>query len=734
MKRDSSQRSTNYTKAALLGSYKTHYHAFEKTYKRSIPFVLLLQIGKFLETYDESARIISRELSMRLGTKGVDRNDWAGFPIGSAETHTQTLAKRGYAVIKMIQTENSETKKQRTSSSSSSSSSSHTNRVTLPAETICMVSDKPLAIVQGNTILFYFADTNTYKELLLDTTDQLICKMMEHQPCELIISSHASSIKSIRHLFTDCYIRQYFELGFSPIHTLQKYLTILSRTDLLPTLEETSCQTNIPTMEIDARTALNLTLFDKKGSLLESLSNTMTRSATSVLRHMLYNPLHDDLGIKRRQTRLKHLIGNHMLDIVHQNKPKSISLATSRHPLFKTKPDEFVTTEENVSKFLNTIQKSILEVQLWQKWVQLLKRADIAVSILFPDMPPLSDMKSGSDKEELASELKRFNQRHSFTAVVVKTGLYKNLFETDVANESLVAQDNELKIQSKTQKLIRFDSRAIQCARLACSETAIRNVMENAATIKLWLKLFQKNYTPDFFELFSESECFVCLAYYFKYNDQTTTWPVFNDRMDVEGMELPQNMTPRGQKWVPNDFKQTKFILLKGCNGSGKTTYMRTLAINSLLAHCGLPVFAQSFQTTLLDSLFMRIGSSDSLAEGKSSFVVEMEHMRDIAAKMTQNSALFIDELGCSCDSESGKKICEHFIRKIKEKNPVCIFATHFDIKDESGREMGMTDQGEYTYMIQDYGQNQSNKNALAVAERCGFPASVLYHAERLLR
>jgi DNA mismatch repair protein MutS len=245
-----------------------------------------------------------------------------------------------------------------------------------------------------------------------------------------------------------------------------------------------------------------------------------------------------------------------------------------------------------------------------------------------------------------------------------------------------------------------------------------------------WLETFQETFSPLLFEKLAEIECYVSLAYFFKHTTQSITWPEFDETVQACTMELPTKMT-NIEDWVKNN-STDQFILLKGSNGSGKTSYMRTLAINLLLAHCGLPVFATNFQTNILDSIFMRIGSSDCLAEGKSSFVVEMQHMKSIADTMTSNSALFIDELGCSCDGESGKKICEYFINKIQETGCLCVFATHFDLKAEIVKEMGMND-GNYTYRIQDYGKNNSNKNAIAVAERCGFPSSVLYFAERLL-
>lgn len=720
MKRPSGERS-----APLIGPYTTHYNAFAKLYKRNIPFIFFIQIGKFLEAYNDSAKIVSEQLSMKLTKKAG--NDWTGFPISSGDTHTKTLAEKGYAVIKMIQTENEETKKQRTGEGNSKKA----NRVVLPGETICMVCDKPLAIVQGTSVLFYFGDTNTYKEFSLENVDQLICKLMQYEPCELIISSMATFIKSIRHLFPQCYIRQYFELGFTPMNTLQKYLSILCQTDKVKTLQEKYSE-NIPTVRLDARTTLNLTLFDTKQSLIELIAKNMSSAGKTYLRNMLYNPLACEESIKDRQDRVKELMDNDFIDTLVQNKPKKNTLATNRHPLFKTKVEQFVTTESNVKKFSDIIIKASLEIELWKKWMATLQTSGVAVLISFPYTPTPDEiqMETQSD-EELLNELRTFNDNHIFEARIVSSGIWKHLFETDIENENLVRKDTRLKVQSKTQKVIRFDSPEIQSARLACAENATRKVMESAEQMKDWIKHFQSNFTPEFFEQFSHMECYVCLAHYFKYCQQNLCWPMVTNEVIVKGMEIPLGMT-HIKNWVKNDFNDN-FMILKGSNGSGKTSYIRTLAINLLLAHCGFPVFAEQFQFKILDALYMRLGSSDCLAEGKSSFSVEMEHMNDIAKSMTTNSAVFIDELGCSCDTASGKKICQYFIDKILKTGSLCIFSTHFDIEQEVTKEMGMDIESSYTFKIQNFGKNQSNKNAIRVAERCGFPSTVLYFAERLL-
>ena len=707
----------------LIGHYRTLIRGFEKSYGTNIPFVLLVQIGNFFETYDESAQILGDCLKMTVSMKKGAKS--AGFPICSQTTHILALAKAGFAIVRIIQTESADTKKQRIGSESSQ----NTQRVAIPGTTLNFVSDNPLAIIQGNTLLIYFSETNCYKLFELQSNDELLCKLMEFEPCELICSAEAP-VKSIRHILPNTVLRQYFAMGFTAIHTLQKYLKILSQQTLLETIQEKS-ERILPKVALDARTVLNLTLFGKNASLADSISPKMTNESRIILRTILFNPLADQTAIEARQDKIKKLIHCDFLDAIHSATPKKNSCASLRNPLFKTTAAQFVTTDKNVSKFLEIIQKTILEIVLWKKWISTLRRSvEVDVEIPSPPEAPVSD--ESNTNAPIEEALLKFNAENAVQARVVTTGAFKHLFETNIKNESLLRGMRGIRIQSKSKsaKVVRFDSNDIQRARLECSENNARRTILAAESIKQFLEQFQELYSPELFETLSEIECFVALAYFFKHTAQKTSWPTFGDAVQVQNMSLPAKMTGKNN-WI-NNSSNDHFIILKGSNGSGKTSFMRTLAINLLLSHCGLPVFAEQFETIILDRLFMRIGSSDCLATGKSSFVVEMEHMAAIAETMTARSALFIDELGCSCDAASGKKICDHFINSIQTKYSFCVFATHFDLEAGTVKEMGMCD-GEYTYKIQDYGKNVSNRNAISVAERCGFPQSVLYHAERLL-
>lgn len=129
-------------------------------------------------------------------------------------------------------------------------------------------------------------------------------------------------------------------------------------------------------------------------------------------------------------------------------------------------------------------------------------------------------------------------------------------------------------------------------------------------------------------------------------------------------------------------------IVLSGPNMGGKSTIMRTLALNIVLAQIGCYVFADSFELTVVDKIFTRIGASDRLEEKKSTFFIEMDEMKSIIQSATPNSFLVIDELGRGTSTFDGYSIacaCLNYLEKqIKSR---CIFSTHyfFDASDLEG-------------------------------------------------
>ena len=135
--------------------------------------------------------------------------------------------------------------------------------------------------------------------------------------------------------------------------------------------------------------------------------------------------------------------------------------------------------------------------------------------------------------------------------------------------------------------------------------------------------------------------------------------------------------------FVPNDTyidnKEHRMSIITGPNMAGKSTYMRQVALIALLAHIGSFVPAKSAEICILDKIFTRVGASDDLSQGQSTFMVEMSEVSNILNNATENSLLILDEIGRGTSTYDGLSIAwsvvEYITKKIKAKT---LFATHY--------------------------------------------------------
>ena len=135
-------------------------------------------------------------------------------------------------------------------------------------------------------------------------------------------------------------------------------------------------------------------------------------------------------------------------------------------------------------------------------------------------------------------------------------------------------------------------------------------------------------------------------------------------------------------EYVPNDIKMdenTNILLITGPNMAGKSTYMRQLAITVIMAQIGSYVPAKEATLPIFDAIFTRIGASDDLVSGESTFMVEMKEANNAISNATENSLILFDELGRGTATFDGMALAQSIIEYI-EKNICCktLFSTHY--------------------------------------------------------
>ncbi|MDP1997460.1 MAG: DNA mismatch repair protein MutS [Gallionella sp.] len=136
------------------------------------------------------------------------------------------------------------------------------------------------------------------------------------------------------------------------------------------------------------------------------------------------------------------------------------------------------------------------------------------------------------------------------------------------------------------------------------------------------------------------------------------------------------------EQFTPNDTTMSdvrRMLLITGPNMGGKSTYMRQVALIALLAHCGSFVPAEDAVLGEIDQIFTRIGASDDLASGRSTFMVEMTEAANILHNATEKSLVLVDEIGRGTSTFDGLALAYAIARHLLKKNrSYTLFATHY--------------------------------------------------------
>jgi DNA mismatch repair protein MutS len=169
---------------------------------------------------------------------------------------------------------------------------------------------------------------------------------------------------------------------------------------------------------------------------------------------------------------------------------------------------------------------------------------------------------------------------------------------------------------------------------------------------------------------------------------QNFTRPTFNDEglLKVQDCRHPviEKLLPE-EKYIPNDVflddKEYKIILITGPNMAGKSTYLRQIGLLAIMAQMGSYVPAKKAELPIFDKVFTRVGASDNLAMGQSTFLVEMIETANILNTATPKSLILLDEIGRGTSTFDGLSLAwaiVEYIANTKRINAKTLFATHY--------------------------------------------------------
>ncbi len=204
----------------------------------------------------------------------------------------------------------------------------------------------------------------------------------------------------------------------------------------------------------------------------------------------------------------------------------------------------------------------------------------------------------------------------------------------------------------------------------------------------------------------------------------------------------------RGERFVPNDLyldDESQFLLLiTGPNMGGKSTYLRQAALISILAQMGSFVPAAQAKLPLLDRVFTRIGASDNLARGRSTFLVEMSEVAAILNTATAASLVLLDEVGRGTATFDGLSIAWAVVEALHSgARPRTLFATHYHELTELEQllpgvrnvHVSVQEAGNEIIFLRRVEAGNANKSyGIEVARLAGLPSEVIARAREILR
>ena len=180
-----------------------------------------------------------------------------------------------------------------------------------------------------------------------------------------------------------------------------------------------------------------------------------------------------------------------------------------------------------------------------------------------------------------------------------------------------------------------------------------------------------------------------------------------------------------------------RFALITGPNMAGKSTYLRQNALIILLAHAGSFVPAASARIGIVDKIFCRVGATDNLARGESTFLVEMQEAAFILRNCTRQSFVIVDEVGRGTSTQDGMSIAYAMMKSLIEKGAKTLFATHYHeltMLDTSGIRLLTLDvreeKGSVTFLRKVKEGVANSSYGIHVAKMAGVPASVIRDAK----
>ena len=524
-------------------------------------------------------------------------------------------------------------------------------------------------------------------------------------------------------------------------------------------------------LELVQSTSLN----QKKGSLLWLLDKTKTAMGGRLIKKFIDEPLRDEKQINLRLDSVEELskdliLRNNLYDILSGF--TDIERKCSKISAGNITPKECLSLAESLKKLpeIKQMLASCSSELLKNAGNNIADMSDICkvlIDAIDPESP--ANLKDGgyilsSYNDELyklrnAGEYGKqwlaeyeIEQKEKTGIKFLKTG-YNRVFGyyIEVSNTGIAnVPENYIRKQTITtgERYITPELKEMEYKILNSKEQSIALESRLYSEIKMYLS----SYIGEFSEIAKAValvDCLISLATVAA--EQKYTRPKISNKF--KHIKIEEGRHPVVEALLTNtvfsandtllDDAENRTMLITGPNMAGKSTYMRQVAIITLMAHMGSFVPAKSAEISIIDRVFTRVGASDDLAFGQSTFMVEMNEVSNIINNATDKSLIILDEVGRGTSTYDGMSIAGSIIEYISNHlHAKTLFSTHYhELTDMEGRIDGVKN---YRVMVKEWeneivflhkiARGSANRSfGIEVAKLSGLPAEIIDRAKQIL-
>ena len=586
------------------------------------------------------------------------------------------------------------------------------------------------------------------------------------------------------------FITSYFNIMSVEVFSLKsKDLAISTSANLLHYIDELQKGNDLPfskieyknidnIMELNISTQNNLNLVPKrneeaKGTLLGVLDNCVTSVGSRELKKIIKNPFLNIEKIKQRQFYVDYFYNDVLLRESIREYLKDI------YDIERIAGKIIYGTEngKDLLSLKDSIRKSLETYRLLKEHQEIKDILDIDVKILLDIYnkielivdaeAPFSVREGGIIKDGYNSELdelrkisklgkdfileieQREKERTGIKGLKIKYNkVFGYFIEVTKANEHLVPED-----YIRKQTLVNSERYIVPDLKEYEEKVITAKSKIEALEYELFKQLTSeiKEHIDSLYKLanrIANLDIVSNFAYIATKNSYVKPEIDDGDILEIKGGRHPivENLIPSGT-YVKNDIvldDKNNLIILTGPNMSGKSTYMKQVALNIIMAHIGSYVAADYAKIPIVDKIFTRVGASDDLLTGQSTFMLEMTEVASILNSATKKSFVVLDEIGRGTSTYDGISIAtaitEYIHNVIGAKT---IFATHYHELTELEKELErainfrveVKEDGKNVVFLREIVKGGADKSyGIEVARLSGVPKEVLNRSRKILK